>query len=105
MVSKRIFLANKYIWHRLPGFLTDQPLSNATDKPALNKGGLILESVFLWLKSPKNGAKKMTTLSPEESAPGTNLAPFRGDLDQSEKLSEIKPPLRSQKSKKILFWQ
>ena len=45
------------------------------------KGGLISESLSLWLKSHKKGAKNHYH---------EHLLGFLGDLSQSEKLSEIK---------------
>ena len=57
------------------------------------RGGLISESfIYFWLKYPKKGDKSLTwtsSLQVEES----NLAPFIGELRQSEKSSEIKSPL------------
>ena len=49
-------------------------------------GCLISESVPIWLKSPKHV---------------TNHSPEIGDLRQSEKLSEIKPPFGAQTSNKM----
>ena len=36
----------------------------------------------------------LSTLQKRENAQGSDLAPFFEDLSQSEKLSEIKPPLQ-----------
>ena len=49
------------------------------------KGGLISESFWLCLKPPTNN-------SPQHF--DTNLPHLFGDLSQSEKLSEIRPPLK-----------
>ena len=59
------------------------------------KGGLISESFSFWLKSPKMGAKSRSWASSlfVDSPQGCSLVPIFGDLSQSEKLSEIKPPL------------
>ena len=62
----------------------------------IRKGGVISESFSLWLKSAKLGAKSRPWASSlyADSAQGCGLAPIIGDLSQSEKLSEIKPPLK-----------
>ena len=55
------------------------------------KGGLI----SLWLQSPKKRLQ-ITALKNStwrKDAQSSDLAPFFGDWSQSEKLSEIKPPL------------
>ena len=68
----------------------------------LFKGGFIAESFSFWLKSPKKAPNHSPESSPKKKM-FSNLAPFFGDLSQSEKLSEIKPPLARvlcQKTKK-----
>ena len=63
---------------------------------ASTKGGLISESFSLQLKSPKLAAKSFSFLREDaqgDSAEDRDLASFFGDLSQSEKLSEIRPPL------------
>ena len=50
-----------------------------------SKGGLILESFLLCLKSPNKSLSYFLF--------GANLASLFGDLSQNEKLSEIKPLL------------
>ena len=60
------------------------------------KGGLISESVtILWSKYPQMGAKSLTwpLSNYRKDAQGIDLAPTFGDLCQSEKLFEIRPPL------------
>ena len=63
-----------------------------------SKGGLISESFSLWLKSPNLSAKScpwsLFTYRNEGSVIGTHF----GDLSKSEKVSEIKPPLVSDKN-------
>ena len=56
---------------------------------------LNLRKFFGGLKSPKKGAKSLSSASffQLDSAQDSDLAPFLGDLSPSEKLSEIKPPL------------
>ena len=65
-------------------------------KVSYSKGGLISESFSLWLKSPKTGAKSLSweLLTKREDAQDKKCSvSFFGDLSQSEKRSEIKPPL------------
>ena len=60
------------------------------------KGGLISESLLLWLKLPQKGANNYVSWvlsTKREDAQDSDLTPFWGDLSQSEKLSEIKLPL------------
>jgi hypothetical protein len=59
------------------------------------KGALISESLSLWLTSPKMDSKSLPrALSTQrENGQGTILAFIFGEVGQSEKLSEIKPPL------------
>ena len=45
------------------------------------------------MKSSKMGAKSRPWTLLDENAQRRDLAPTYGDLSQSEKLSEIKPPL------------
>ena len=64
----------------------------------VGKGSLIWGRFWLWLKTPKKVPKHF----PEhllDIAPGSNLALFFGDMNQSKNLSVIKPPL-----KELLFW-
>ena len=63
--------------------------------PTRSNDGLISESLSLWLTSLKVGAKSFPwALSiKRENVQGTDLASIFGDVGQSEKLSEIKPPL------------
>ena len=73
-----------------------------------DKGGLISESLSVWLKSPKMDAKSLPWALLVDSAQGMDLAPIFGDLSKSEKLSDIKPPLvifgLKTGSDKIIYW-
>ena len=55
----------------------------------LDKGGLISEILSICLKSPKQGEKSLPSTQRLRRA-------IFGDLRQSEKLSDIKPPLKAQ---------
>ena len=55
-----------------------------------SKGRLISVSFSVWLKSPNQAAKSLSCAI----LIGANLAPLFGDFSQSEKLSEIKRPLK-----------
>ena len=59
------------------------------------KGGLISETFSLWFKSEIIGVKSLfwAQSTKREDSHDSDLAPFFWDLSQSEKLSEIKPPL------------
>jgi hypothetical protein len=62
------------------------------------KGSLISEPFSYWLKSPKKRQiTPLSTIHLIENAQRSDLAPIFGDLSQSEKLSEIKPPLATKK--------
>ena len=54
------------------------------------KVGLISESFSCWLQSPTKCSKNYSDLYPRRIVCGI----FLGDLSQSKKLSEIKPPLK-----------
>ena len=56
------------------------------------KGGLISESFSIWLKPPKRGAKYYPEQYPPKEK-DSEMAPFLGDLSQSENCSDIKPHL------------
>ena len=87
-----------------PDVAEAMPLKETPEKMALekndeddadnNKGGLISES-FSLSKSPKISAKSVSwALSTEEKILRRVIwYPFFGDFSQSEKVSEIKPPL------------
>ena len=77
----------RFLWIIFPKF----------PKIDIRKGGLIAESFLLWPKSAKLGTKSRpwAPFLYLDSVQGCNLAPFFGDLSQSEKLSEIKPPLKT----------
>ena len=71
-------------------------MKKKNQNPSLLKGGLFSENFSLWLKSPKQKSNKSLSWAPfpyVDSAQNSDLAPFSGDLSQSEKLSENKPPL------------
>ena len=61
----------------------------------IRKGGVISERFSFWLKSAKLSAKSRPWASSfyANITQGCGLAPIIGDVSQSEKLSEIKPPL------------
>ena len=82
---------------------------NSLDWHNVGKVDLISKSFSLWLKSPK-GAKNypelwaLNTYSAlftnfKKGAQPSDLVPSSGNLIQSEKLSEIKPPLDD-----VVFW-
>ena len=75
--------------------LTPQKQMQPNGNHALAKGGLISESFSLLYKFPKKIAKSLSwALSTyREVAQYSDLASFWGDLSQSEKIIEIKPPL------------
>ena len=55
------------------------------------KGGLIPESFSSWLKSPKLGAKSLSTN--RKDAKVSNLASIFGELSHRKNISETKLPL------------
>jgi hypothetical protein len=59
---------------------------------SFTKGGLISERYSLWLKLKMYQITILSIFSLGALRSGYFLAPFLGDLSQSEKLSEIKPP-------------
>ena len=62
------------------------------------KGGLISESFFHWLQSPKECAKHCSEhllYSLGDRPQDKDFGHFLGDSSQSEKISEITPPLLS----------
>ena len=60
------------------------------------KGGLIdIRKFFTLAQISKNRCRPWALSIYREDAQGRDLAPIFGDLSQSEKLSEIKPPLIS----------
>ena len=56
------------------------------------KGGLILESFSRFLKSPQKGAKNFSLHYPQIEEAKDRDGYFFGEIE-SEKLSEVKPPL------------